>query len=151
MPARVIERCNEPRSFVIETENGSRLRRNRSHLRPDHAEPRRSDVHEQPMTNTVPDETPTNTVENNIQRVATPDDDNQGPHVTRSGRVSRPPERFQALASRPFEIILQILFLVSLFVCCLKQRGCNDLLIIDYHLNIHINSTNVSCVYKPWN
>ncbi|ELT95461.1 hypothetical protein CAPTEDRAFT_202631 [Capitella teleta] len=33
-PARVIRKGNEPRSYVIETANGNRLRHNRRHLRP---------------------------------------------------------------------------------------------------------------------
>ena len=31
--AKVIKKCDEPRSFVVETPNGSRIRRNRRHIR----------------------------------------------------------------------------------------------------------------------
>uniref|UniRef100_A0A8C5MRX3 Gypsy retrotransposon integrase-like protein 1 n=1 Tax=Leptobrachium leishanense TaxID=445787 RepID=A0A8C5MRX3_9ANUR len=36
-PARIVSEANSPRSYVIETECGSQLRRNRRHLRPDTA------------------------------------------------------------------------------------------------------------------
>ena len=32
-PGTVLEKCQEPRSYLVETPNGTRLRRNRSHLR----------------------------------------------------------------------------------------------------------------------
>jgi transposase InsO family protein len=33
IPAKIAEKCAEPRSYILETPNGSRLRRNRKHLR----------------------------------------------------------------------------------------------------------------------
>ena len=32
-PGKIVSKCNEPRSYVMETPNGTRLRRNRAHLR----------------------------------------------------------------------------------------------------------------------
>jgi hypothetical protein len=32
-PGSVVERCSEPRSYIVETPNGTQVRRNRSHLR----------------------------------------------------------------------------------------------------------------------
>ena len=32
-PGKIVSKCNEPRSYVVETSNGTRLRRNRAHLR----------------------------------------------------------------------------------------------------------------------
>ena len=32
-PGKIISKCNEPRSYVVETPNGTRMRRNRAHLR----------------------------------------------------------------------------------------------------------------------
>ena len=45
--AKVIEKCDEPRSFVVETPNGSRIRRNRRHIRdiPNHPNFHRNLVH----------------------------------------------------------------------------------------------------------
>ena len=47
--ARVIEKCNEPRSFVVETPIGSRLWRNRRHIR---------DILEPPKPKLQPDPPP---------------------------------------------------------------------------------------------
>ena len=32
-PGKIVAKCNEPRSYVVETPNGTRLRRNRAHVR----------------------------------------------------------------------------------------------------------------------
>eukprot|EP00914_Ancora_sagittata_P015747 GHVO01031322.1.p2 GENE.GHVO01031322.1~~GHVO01031322.1.p2 ORF type:complete len:127 (-),score=7.59 GHVO01031322.1:405-785(-) len=79
-PATVIDRAPEPRSYNVETQNGTEVRRNRAHLRPAADEagpPVPVDVDEQP------DDDPP-------ERGNNP----EGPYVTRFGRTIKPPQRF---------------------------------------------------------
>ena len=86
-PAVVKEKCQEPRSYIVETPNGNRLRRNRNHLRdinpvkPVHfaeENPPKSDNNDPPVS-----------LNNTAKEKAKTSTDKQ----TRSGRTVKPPKR----------------------------------------------------------
>ena len=95
-PARVISECDEPRSLNVKIENGNTYRRNRSHIIKTESEG--SEIY---VNDSSDEET---TVNNNAQveqRDANDDvneDDNDTDDdvfVSRSGRISRLPERYR--------------------------------------------------------
>ena len=89
-PDRVIDRGDTPRSYVVQTETGAQLQRNRIHLRPNNNSPNNSSNNIQQGSTSTP-------------RVQTPPDvDSQDPisaetdecpRKSRSGREIRAPER----------------------------------------------------------
>ena len=85
IPAEVTDVCGAPqtRSYIVTTPNGSRLRRNRVHLR---------DVPQMPSS--APS-MPSGSIENNTNDVpATQQHQTTDTYVTRSGRASRKPARY---------------------------------------------------------
>ncbi|ELU10864.1 hypothetical protein CAPTEDRAFT_208388 [Capitella teleta] len=69
-PARVIRKGNEPRSYVIETANGNRLRHNRRHLRPARHDCQNTD-HAYQATGTCIEDQSTETPEQTPEQVPT--------------------------------------------------------------------------------
>ncbi|ELT95880.1 hypothetical protein CAPTEDRAFT_202919 [Capitella teleta] len=69
-PARVVRKGNEPRSYVIETANGNRLRRNRRHLRPARHDCQNTD-HAYQATRTCIEDQSTETPEQTPEQVPT--------------------------------------------------------------------------------
>ena len=82
-PAQVKRRCDEPRSYIVETPNGRELRRNRSHIRD--VEPPQKRV-----TFAVGDEIPHFSPPQTVQNARIADD---GPTTTRYGRQVKSPNR----------------------------------------------------------
>ena len=123
-PARIVERCQEPRSYIVASPNGQTIRRNRAHLR----ELESADNNQQTAdNNNATQETPipnTPQIERTVRFANPPSPDphthpttqsqiqsqNSNPkspsktspkrtgqmRKTRSGRVSRQPETFMA-------------------------------------------------------
>ena len=99
-PGTVIEKCLEPRSYMIKTPFGSEQRRNRSHIRESRTETRTpSVIHAQPVPTPIvnPIRTPATDTEKD-----TPNENNQRTRDgdieiirTRSGRMIRPPQRLE--------------------------------------------------------
>ena len=86
-PAVVKEKCQEPRSYIVETPNGNRLRRNRNHLRDINPVKPVHFAEENPpkSENNDPPVSPNNTAK---EKAKTSTD-----KQTRSGRTVKPPNR----------------------------------------------------------
>ena len=89
VPAKVIEKCPQPRSYVIETPEGSTLRRNRNHLR------------EVPVNNPIPSSVQNIPSDNSevlmgqVEPSVTESTHSYPlPYVTRSGRKIKKPQRY---------------------------------------------------------
>ena len=105
-PGTIIDKCDEPRSYLVETPNGTRLRRNRSHLR-EIIIPRRllsSEATTSPGY--VSDNQPSRHMDNSQNDFSNLDihqknpDTNQSTETNqtvprRSGRITRIPSRYQ--------------------------------------------------------
>lgn len=98
----IVEKCSEPRSYVVETPNGNRLRRNRNHLR-EMMIPKftKTDADLMPDTNPTDPEIPEQNVVN-YNKQSQSDDAmpqqravpmNNGPR--RSGHAIKTPERYR--------------------------------------------------------
>ena len=112
-PATVIRKCDEPRSYIVQTPNGTTLRRNRSHLREMSTIPRRLDFNDQtpqpivhtpqPLSHQQHDQ-PSSTLPSTPQRRVhhSPTQQPELPRatsprdqrITRSGRVVKIPSRY---------------------------------------------------------
>ena len=106
-PGTVVEKCQEPRSYIVETPNGTRVRRNRSHLRDmtvfrrsvTFADERSHDQALEPMASDVTHTTTENIREGPIRESPTTRSSTEKTTVdggvrTRCGRVVRRPTRF---------------------------------------------------------
>ena len=102
-PGKIVSKCDEPRSYVVETPNGTRLRRNRAHLRELVASPaktvRFSDEPTRPMQivqHHVSDQPDTVDEADSLQLVQSEKGETtQCVASTRSGRGVRVPVRYQ--------------------------------------------------------
>ena len=99
-PAVVVEKANTPRSYIVETPEGRRYRRNRSQLlktkeqsswrsREDEMEPNAEVTGEKLIQTHI--ENPGQERIEQKEMGGAPEDDH---YVTRSGRLSKPPQRF---------------------------------------------------------
>ena len=105
-PGKIVSKCDEPRSYVVETPNGTRLRRNRAHLRELVASPaktvRFSDEPARPTRFSDEPARPTQIIQQNVSDQPDSDANSQGKGETtqcvpstRSGRRVRVPARYQ--------------------------------------------------------
>merc|ERR1712150_25110 len=98
-PAKVIDRCQEPRSYKVETPQGGILRRNRSHLRPSatHDDNRRVTFEidpEIPPTSHTPETVPQQPAKSDNDKMeATGKGSPVTGKMTKSGRTVRTPKR----------------------------------------------------------
>lgn len=90
MPAVITSESITPRSFIIQTQQGAELRRNRRHLQPEPVPESSSTPSENAGTDTHSDRLETVPTS---QSVATPASPTPGQTVTRSGRVCKPVSR----------------------------------------------------------
>ena len=99
-PGEIVAKCTEPRSYIVQTPNGTRLRRTRSHLRELQAENILSEATEPTRRRVTfrednPDEQqvtpPVTTSGDPLPDEAMP----LSPAIRRSGRMIRKPSRFQ--------------------------------------------------------
>ena len=110
-PGKVTDKCQEPRSYIVETPAGARARRNRSHIRERAVTPT---AHDDPMCNKVSltttethGETHAPATTSNYTAETTQEKDKEMPDykspsdpannkacTTRSGRVVRAPQRY---------------------------------------------------------
>ena len=95
-PGEIVAKCTEPRSYIVQTPNGTRLCRTRSHLRELQAENILSEATEHTRRRVPFRED--NTDEKQVAPpVTTPPDEAMplSPAIRRSGRMIRKPSRFQ--------------------------------------------------------
>ncbi|XP_030578829.1 uncharacterized protein K02A2.6-like [Archocentrus centrarchus] len=91
-PARVITKCHEPRSYLVETENGAVLRRNRRHLQAVPQSTDQSDQLQSPSSPVEPTRSPAQRQSSPVVEGSTPC---KGSQVTSRGRVVRIPLRYR--------------------------------------------------------
>lgn len=93
--AEVVEKCNEPRSYIVATPSGQSLRRNRVHLRPSPKAESTPELDIQPSPGTETVTKPT-AIQQDVQPQPTVNAQpgNQAPYRTRAGRIVKPPRRY---------------------------------------------------------
>ena len=97
-PGEIVAKCTEPRSYIVQTPNGTRLRRTRSHLRELQAENIISEATEHTRRRVTFRED--NSDEQQVAPPVTtsgepPSGEAMPPAIRRSGRMIRKPSRFQ--------------------------------------------------------
>ena len=107
VPATITGKAETPRSYIVETERGSSLRRNRKslcRLSPD-VSSSSQDIETQEtetfqgeniarsQSNADQDQTSSDSCENTAQRPSSPKPVKTGQYITRSGRISKQPDR----------------------------------------------------------
>ena len=99
-PGEIVAKCTEPRSYIVQTPNGTRLCRTRSHLRELQAENILSEAteHTRRRVTIREDNTDEQQVVPSIMTSGQPPPDEVmplSPAIRRSGRMIRKPSRFQ--------------------------------------------------------
>ena len=85
---KVISDTNYPRSYIVQTPQGKHLRRNRKDLleTPENFETETSCDHDSPATMSVP--------QDEILAIPAPQQIVEKHYITRSGRISKPPQKY---------------------------------------------------------
>ena len=99
-PGEIVTKCAEPRSYIVQTPNGTRLRRTRAHLRALQAENILNEASEHTRRRVTfrEDNTDEQQVAPAVMTTGEPPPDEAtslAPAIRRSGRMIRMPSRFQ--------------------------------------------------------